>query len=636
MLSTPTPEEILKEYWGYSNFRPLQRPIIDSVLSGSDTLALLPTGGGKSLCYQVPALCKGKLALVISPLIALMEDQVQQLKKRGIKAQSLHSGLDYRKIELILNNAARGAYQFLYLSPERLRTDLFQGHLPYFDLSLIAIDEAHCISQWGHEFRPSYRLISEIRPFIPDVPLIAVTATATPEVKVDILQQLSMSEPKVFSASFQRTNITWGVIEDAEEMDRLYQILKRSGGTSIVYAATRSRTAYISKYLSQRGVKALHYHAGLEQSERSRRQQLWMEGKIRVIVSTNAFGMGVDKADVRSVIHMDIPQGPEEYYQEAGRAGRDGKPSFALLITDPLKIESGNERTEVQYPGIELCRLVYDGLGSYYKIAFGDGKGEMLPFDWASFSKFIGISAYEAFHVLKQLERSGWIELLDNVNERSKVQLLLRREDLDQLVQKEDFHSLLLRQLLRLYEGILLDPVRISEEQIAKSIQSEVDQIRKSLEQLHQKEVIQYYHVRQGGQILFLRERVQKKRFFLDQKLMGGIKERAVKRWKAMAQYVHTDQCRTRSILSFFGERVAENCGQCDICLGSKAEKFSRSEKKAFTDRIEQLVQDNALTIRELLLHFSYIYEDRIHKLISELLDNEILYLGKDFKLYLR
>ncbi len=427
------PLEILKQYWGYGKFRPLQADIIANVIAGKDVLALLPTGGGKSLCYQVPGMCMDGLTIVVSPLIALMKDQVEQLLQRGISAVSVHSGLSYREIDIILNDAMAGKLKFLYLAPERLQTDIFQARFPQMPVNLVAIDEAHCISQWGYDFRPSYMEIAKIRELKPDVPFIALTASATLKVREDILQNLALKSPTVFVKSFARDNLTFAVRKVENKHSKLLEIISKLQGTGLVYCRSRKTTQEVAKLLQSQGMSADYYHAGLVSAMRSQKQEDWIGDKIRIMACTNAFGMGIDKAEVRFVVHWDIPDSPEAYYQEAGRAGRDGKPAFAVLLYQEKDLLELKEWKEKAWPDEKTIRQVYQSIANYYKIAVGSHQMAALDFDLEQFSRKANISAVKVFHSVKKLEDESYILLTDGFYQPSRFMFAVTNKELYEL-----------------------------------------------------------------------------------------------------------------------------------------------------------------------------------------------------------
>jgi len=615
------PERVLKKFWGYDSFRPLQRPIIDAVLSGQDTLALLPTGGGKSICYQVPALCFSGLTVVVSPLIALMQDQVHQLKRRNIPARALHSGLKRSDIEDILKQCVDGKIKLLYISPERLHTDLFLGHLPYLNISLLAVDEAHCISQWGHEFRPSYRQISNIKDHLKGCPILAVTATATTEVAEDITKQLKMIEVQEFRGSFHRENLKFIVIKDSFENDRLLQVVQGVKGTQIIYTQSRFRTAEIARFLQQRGLKALYYHGGLSGKDRAERQQKWLEDEASIMVATNAFGMGVDKSNVRAVIHMDIPFSPEAYYQEAGRAGRDGQPSFAVLIYDDSSIQRIEDRLNQMYPDIQFIKDVMRALFSWSKLAIGAGQYSSLEFDIIQFSRTNDWKPMRVFHAMRQLELSGWIELSNGLSSPSRLRMKTDREDLYRMQLADPQFDVFIKHLLRSYEGLFIDYVRIRERDMARQLEISTDEVKSYLVRLDKREVIDFIPAQSGERITFLQSRPPSGDIYINAETLNANKKRAKKRWGAMKAYIQAEECRTHILLNYFGESMKENCGACDICLGSRLERFADPEKKVaiIKDIQTKLAIHDSLSIRKWTYQYPVVYKRRLLQVLSEL-----------------
>jgi ATP-dependent DNA helicase RecQ len=560
------------------------------------------------------------MAMVISPLIALMQDQVQQLNERGIRAQALHSGLQRKEIEAILKRAVQGELDFLYLAPERLKTDLVLGHLEHMPLSLVAVDEAHCISQWGHEFRPSYREIADIRPYLPKVPFLAVTATATEKVTHDIIEQLQLHEPRKFTASFQRGNLKWIVTEDSYAMDRLLHIIRGVGGTQIIYTQSRFRTSEIAHFLTQRGQRSLFYHAGLSAREREKRQQLWMSGQVPIMVSTNAFGMGVDKSDVRAVIHIDLPASPEAYYQEAGRAGRDGNTSYAVLIYDRAAMERMEERIEQMYPELEFCKSVGRKLYQWYKVAVGAGQYSSFPFDIEKFSQEFDFSVIEVYHALRILELSGWVERSEGLITPSRLHIKCTRDDLYRMQLADPQLDIFMKTLLRSYEGLFMDFVNIREWQLAKALGISVDEVIAYLHRLNRKEIITYYPTEGGERITFLQQRSPRGVIYINPKIRHENYKRAKDRWEAMKEYIFAEKCRSQVLLHYFGELVAENCGNCDICMGSKENQFSdsRLQQKIKQSLIHQL-ESRSITVREWTYQYPVNYKKRLLTLLGDL-----------------
>ncbi|WP_310590311.1 ATP-dependent DNA helicase RecQ [Dyadobacter sp. NIV53] len=499
---------VLKQYWGYDQFRPFQEEAIRTVLNGLDTLVLLPTGGGKSICFQVPVMAMNGVCIVVTPLIALMKDQVEQLKKRGISAAAIHSGMNRHEIDITLDNCIHGTTKFLYVSPERLRTDIMIERTKRMTICLLAVDEAHCISSWGYDFRPSYLLISDYRDLLPGVPVIALTATATEEVRADILDKLKMKSARVFKQSFARANLSYSAFMEENKERKLIQILKNVPGTAIVYVRTRKRTKELADSLSRQGIPAQSYHAGLPFRDRTERQMAWIKNQVRVIVATNAFGMGIDKPDVRAVIHFDLPESLEAYYQEAGRAGRDEKKAYAVALFNKIDLEELAESVERKYPSAEIVKRVYQALANYYKIPVGGAEFESFSFDIQDFAGIFGLPVSETHYALKLLEEEGFIQLSENFNDTSKIHFIVDNRQLyDFQIRYGEFDSFI-KMLLRLYGGELFtEYVRISESEIAQIYFAPLQEINKKLVFLKERDVIDYEPKRDKPQLTFLTPR---------------------------------------------------------------------------------------------------------------------------------
>ncbi|MEG2071004.1 MAG: ATP-dependent DNA helicase RecQ, partial [Bacteroidales bacterium] len=546
---------ILKQYWGYDRFRPLQKEIILSVLDGKDTLTLLPTGGGKSICFQVPALALGGLCVVVSPLIALMKDQVENLKKRKIKAVALYSGMSKREIELIINNCLFDPeYRFLYLSPERLKTDLFRVNLPKMPVSMIAVDEAHCISQWGYDFRPPYLEIAEIRKFFPKVPVLALTATATPEVVKDIQQKLLFRQENLFQKSFKRDNLTYYVVKEEDKYGRMLRIMQQYPGTGIVYVRNRRKTKEIADFLKQNNISSDYYHAGLESSVRDRKQHEWMQGKIRVIVSTNAFGMGIDKPDVRFVIHLDIPDTLEAYFQEAGRGGRDEQAAVAVMLFDDNDVLELKQNFELSFPPIQTIRRIYHDLCTHYAIAMGAGEGLSFPFDLEELSKEFNIKAIELYNVMGFLEKTGIVFLSEEFNKPSMLHFRIAGNEFENFQTSHSKYEEFTKMLLRSYSGLFTGYVKINEKEIAKRSGIGEQEVKQQLEQLQKMQIVEYHPCIRLPHIIFLQNRIKEEYLYFEEAVYLTRKKVAKERLKAVLRFVNGHEvCRSQMLLTYFG-----------------------------------------------------------------------------------
>jgi ATP-dependent DNA helicase RecQ len=567
----------LKKYWGYDAFRPTQEEIVRSVLEKSDTIALLPTGGGKSLCFQLPAIMLEGKTLVVSPLIALMQDQVNQLAKRGIKAAFLHSGRTFREIDMILDNFIFGDLKLLYIAPERIDSDLFMTRISRAKLGLIAIDEAHCVSQWGYDFRPAYFNIPRIREIHPNIPVIALTATATPKVIEDISEKLKLVRPAVFRKSFAREKLSLSVIITSDKKHEVFQLLQKVKGNCILYARNRRQTLELSQWLQQRGMAATAYHGGMDKGIREKNQALWMNGMMRIMVATNAFGMGIDKADVRLVVHLDIPSSLEEYYQEAGRAGRDNLNAYAVTIIDEADFVNAESAFADQFPSIEIISGVYDRLCRYFRLAYGSGLMERFDFRLSEFSEYLNIPARKVYTILQILEKEGWLFLSESLREPSRVMVMSSQDEIRDTDSTSTSGKVLV-QMLRRYEGLFTDFVKIDEAAIARQLSMETSKVRENLTLLHAEGVIQYVRQSSEPQIIFTRERPPIDSFFIDKKAHAQRKKTAKERLDAMIAYLRMEEgCRQAFISCYFGEK-GQPCRMCDLCLGAYEEQFSPAQ----------------------------------------------------------
>ncbi len=586
-----SPLEVLQRHWGHAAFRPGQEEVIGCALRGEDALALLPTGGGKSLCYQVPALCTGRLCIVISPLIALMKDQVAGLRARGIPARAITAGMKRAEVENTLEAAALGKLAFLYVSPERLGTDLFQGHLPRMPLGLIAVDEAHCISQWGYDFRPAYLRIAELRQRVPNVPVLALTASATPAVASDIMAKLAFRKPRLIRGSFARPELVLWVSRGEDRTGRMLRILRELPGSAIVYARERKATARIAQLLTQQGISAAAYHAGLPAEERDAIQRAWTEGTTRVVAATNAFGMGIDKADVRSVIHLEPPADLESYYQEAGRGGRDGRTAYAFLLTGPGDRERAEERLRLGFPSLDTVRRVYQSLADLHGIALGSGLLEGYAIDIAALAQRTGLRAPVVANALKVLELSGHIALSDGAHSPSHVLFTTDPANVYRARLGDARHGPLLEALLRMHGGLFEESVAIDEARLARHISTDLAQITKMLQGLERMGILSYQPRSDAPTATFLIPRADADRLQIDPAALRDRQQRAHDRLKAMLHYVEDMRtCRMRLLLDYFGEPLAADCGRCDTCARrpqpkSGAEAHSAAEPLAAYER---------------------------------------------------
>ena len=562
---------ILKKYWGYDDFRGIQREIIESIGAGNDTLGLMPTGGGKSITFQVPALAMEGTCIVITPLIALMKDQVQHLRSRGIRAAAIHSGMSRDSIITTLENAVFGAVKFLYVSPERLETDLFRAKIRHTKVCFICVDEAHCISQWGYDFRPSYLTIADIRKDFPDIPVLALTATATPLVVDDIQRQLHFRKPCVFRMSFERKNLTYVVRKTGDKTQQLIHILNNVEGSAIVYARSRRRTKEYADLLNQAGLKATFFHAGLDDAEKDRRQQAWQHDEVRIMVATNAFGMGIDKPDVRVVAHIDCPSSIEAYFQEAGRAGRDGKRSYAVLICNSSDRAKLQKRITDTFPEKDFIRDVYDHLAYFYQVGVGSGYHAIFEFPIDKFC-----FAYKYFPVqvdaaLKILDRAGYIEYIEEQDSQARVKFCLERDDLYLLKQVSPDEDRVIISLLRNYSGLFTDFQYIDEAFIAQLTGTNLVQVYQILKGLAQRNIIRFIPSKRIPYIRYVQRREESRNMMFPPAVYDELKTRFVERITAMQEYMDNDQvCRSRQLLRYFGEENAHDCDRCDVCLSHR------------------------------------------------------------------
>jgi len=609
--------QILKSYFGHSSFRPLQEEIIHSVLAGKDTLALLPTGGGKSICFQVPTLAQEGLCLVISPLIALMKDQVENLRKKRITAFAIYSGMSRKEVINTLKVATDSNCKFLYISPERVETSLFKEYLPALPVILIAVDEAHCISQWGYDFRPPYLRIASLRDEFPGIPVLALTASATPEVQKDICDKLRFEKASVFRQSFERPNLSYSVFKVGSKINKITEILEKVSGCSIIYCKSRRRTKEISDLLNTYGVKADFYHAGLGQEERNRKQEEWISNKTRTIVCTNAFGMGIDKPDVRTVIHADTPDCLENYYQEAGRAGRDGKKAYAVLLYENREPKEMEKLPGIRFPSKQDIRGVYRSIVNYLQVPLGSGEGSYYDFDIIDFSKKFQPDMALVTHSIKALEQEGWLSYNEQVFIPSKVQFTTSKE---QLYNFENAHPLLeplIKTLLRTYEGVFDQWVTIHEKSIAFLLRKNQEEVISSLKMLDAFAMIEYLPQKDSPQLYFLRDRVRPEDLLINNAAFEKRKEQFSHRIKAMLTYVQECKaCRSRYIAGYFGDEKAGDCRICDNCLAKKNAILSSEEFEQISSRIFSAILEPVHT-KDLLTQLQDVRKEKLWQVIG-------------------
>ena len=614
--------QVLQQYWGYDSFRGIQEDIIRSIGSGKDTLGLMPTGGGKSITFQVPALAKEGLCLVVTPLIALMKDQVRQLRSRGIKATAVYSGMTREEIVVALENCIFGNYKFLYISPERLATDIFRTKLRHMQVNLIAIDEAHCISQWGYDFRPSYLQIAEVRQLLPGVPVLALTATATPEVVEDIQQRLAFPQRNVFRMSFERKNLAYIVRYTENKPSELLHILNSLPGSAIAYTRNRKRTREVAEFLESNGISATYYHAGLANDIKDQRQKSWLDGQHRVMVATNAFGMGIDKPDVRLVVHIDCPDSPEAYFQEAGRAGRDGQKAYAVLLFAPRDKGLLQRRVEDTFPEKDYVRKVYEDLQYYYQMAMGDGRGCTFAFNIEEFCLNFKHFPVRVDSALKLLTRAGYLEYTDEEDNASRLMFTLRRDELYRIHENSEATEQLIRCLLRSYTGLFSDYAFIDEGFLSRQSGLSRQEVYESLVLLSHRRILHYIPGKKTPYIIYTRERQETARIVLTREVYEERKESYIRRIQAMTDYAGSQtHCRSQFLLRYFGEKDSHPCGQCDVCLQRHASGLRNSEFTGIADLLLQLLEETPLTPAELAERMTLplsVYEPVLRYLMNE------------------
>lgn len=608
----------LEKYWGYKQFRPGQEAIIDSIMSGCDTLALMPTGGGKSLTYQVPTLAREGLCIVVTPLIALMKDQVDRLRAMGVAATAIHSGMSYTQIDIALDNCVYGDMKFLYIAPERLATEAFRLRVERMRVSLLAVDEAHCISQWGYDFRPSYLRIAEIRQRLPNVPVLALTASATQVVADDIMRHLNFAEPHIIRSSFARPNLSYAVRHTDDKQEQLLRVLRNVEGTGIVYMRSREGCEQLAEVLREQGISASYYHAGLPHTERSLRQEEWTSGKVRVMVATNAFGMGIDKADVRVVVHFSMCDSLESYYQEAGRAGRDGKRSYAVLLTSSDDESKITKRFDAEFPPIEDIKSIYEKICDYLQIAIGDGHYASFIFNIHDFCQRERIYHGKVRAALNLLEQNGYMTLTEEMENPAKIHFCVSRDDLYRIrVGREELDHII-RTLLRLYNGVFTEFRSIDEREIATHSGYTIERVKELLKRMWQLRIIRYIPSNISPMLFMDEERLPIKDLYISPDTYLHRKNMMSERFGSMLRYANSDEeCRSLTLQRYFGDESASECGVCDVCLAAK--RRQKSDEERIRQSIVSLLRTESLSVRE-LCHQIKSEPDRVASIVDKML----------------
>lgn len=618
-----SPLDVLKKYWGFGSFRPLQLEIIQSVLAGRDTLALLPTGGGKSICFQVPALCKEGLCLVVTPLIALMTDQVENLQNRGIVAVQMHSGMHPKEIGMAFEKSADGRAKFLYLSPERLESRKFREMLLGIPVTLIAVDEAHCISQWGYDFRPPYLRIAEVRELFPEVPILALTATAVPKVVVDIQRKLDFAKPNVFSKSFVRENLAYVVSREDDKLKKLLRICMGVKGSGIVYVRNRRLTKEVAHFLTKNNIPANFYHAGLDPATRLARQTDWMQNRTRIIVATNAFGMGIDKPEVRLVVHLDLPDTLEAYFQEAGRAGRDGAKSYAVLLFNEHGIVNSRHNLEMAWPEPEVVKQVYQALGNFLQLPVGAGKDISFDFDFAKFTGTYNLKPAVAFSCLKIMERDGYIALNDDWDNPSRIFFTCPKEDLYRYQLENADADNIIKVILRSYSGVFTEFTRFSENEIARRSGVDSPKITEFLRRMQKLGLLDYVQQKTSPQLIFSVERLDADDILLSKTFYSERKKEAFAKLERIIHYASsTSDCRSRLLVTYFGENKTVDCGICDVCLSKRRAAISSSRSEEIEKSILEVLAQSSTTITGIVRRMPHFAENDVIPIIRGLIED--------------
>ncbi|MCQ2974034.1 MAG: RecQ family ATP-dependent DNA helicase [Bacteroidales bacterium] len=622
--------DILRKYWGYSSFRPLQEDIIKSVADDKkDTLGLLPTGGGKSIIFQVPALSMDGVCIVITPLIALMKDQVENLKKRNIKAVAIYSGLTFQEMQAAFDSCTFGNTKFLYISPERLSTELFLERLKSINVNILAIDEAHCISQWGYDFRPSYLKIADVRKFLPNVPVLALTATATPQVADDIQDKLLFKEKNLFKKSFARKNLIYIVRHVVDKYSYLMKIVKNQPGTGVVYVRNRKKTREAAEFLQKNGVSADYFHAGLTQAYKDFRQQQWKDGKTRIICSTNAFGMGIDKPDVRFVAHLDIPDSLEAYFQEAGRGGRDEKTAYAILLYDENDIANLRRNITNSFPPKSYIKNIYNALGNYFQVPIGAAKGKAFEFKLGDFVERYNLNIMQCMGALKILQRNGYIETTEEVFVGSRVMFNINRDDLYKFQVANAKLDALIKTLLRGYTGLFGNYAEIDEQAIANNLKCSKDTIIDFLKKMASQKIISYIPQKKTPFLFFTEERLDEKNLIISPESYDLLKDRYTQQINAVIKYcVNNNKCRSRQLIEYFGETNTQNCGECDVCKSQKNKEIEGDVFEKIFDAVYKYIQNVPQNFNDIVYNLKF-EPDEILTVLKNMIDDGIVKLNE-------
>jgi len=618
--------DVLIKYWGHTQFRLKQQEIIKQVIHKKDTLALLPTGGGKSICYQVPALMQEGICLVISPLIALMDDQVRFLKSKGIKSIAITSGMHYNEIDTALTNCIYGGVKFLYLSPERLQNELVQTRIKEMNINLITVDEAHCISEWGHNFRPAYRHISEIREIIPDTPVLALSATATTSVIDDIQNNLDFKEHNLIQSSFVRENLSYVVDNVEDKKSRLLKLVDKIKSSVIIYVGSRKAAKEITNFLLNNNYSANYYHGGLAAKARTERQESWTQNQTRIMVATNAFGMGIDKPDVKLVVHLELPSSIEAYFQEAGRAGRDGKQAYAFLLANKGDVKKQQDLLTLRYPSITEIKTVYQNLANYFQLAENEFPEQAISFDMVNFTERYKMSSLKVYNMLKYLEKEEHIKLSEAIHSPSKLTIKMSNAELYKFQIANKYYDNFLKLLLRSYTNLFYNYVIINEQEIANRFNVTNEEVVRLLNKLVQLEIVKYAPKNNNSQITYLKVRKDTEKLYLAEKKWEERKKYEQEKLDKITNYIiDKGSCRSKLLLHYFGEQESEKCGKCDFCINEKRQKIKESEYKEITNKLEEFLKDKELTIEEICVLMPNYHEQQLISIIQYLFDNELV-----------